>query len=218
MADMDSFECVRPSGEAECSAWVLELGSFDKSSCGEPGGLYGLKTPTKIPRGGGFLYISAELVKRRRAARRLVDVEIIVLAIKNGEQWGQKFKDAMTNEFMPILLCEVCAKKRGIDLTASAADAKRWWDTGTAPLRATPSTRGCFIATACYGSPDCREVETLRRFRDERMRLSVFGRLLVAAYYWLSPPIARLLNRHLPLRICVRERLVEPIVEWIEAE
>ena len=38
---------------------------------------------------------------------------------------------------------------------------------------------GCYIATAVYGSYDCPEVWTLRRFRDEVLRESVLGRLFI---------------------------------------
>ncbi len=78
------------------------------------------------------------------------------------------------------------------------------------------SSAGCFIATACYGSPDCREVGTLRQFRDRVMAPFPFGRFLISVYYWLSPPIARLLIRHVGLRGCARNHIVQPIVKWIE--
>jgi hypothetical protein len=77
---------------------------------------------------------------------------------------------------------------------------------------------GCFIATACYGSSECAAVVTLRRFRDERMVHSAFGRAFVAIYYWLSPPFARVLNRYETLRLLVRDRVVDPIVRNIEGE
>lgn len=38
----------------------------------------------------------------------------------------------------PILVCEQGARARGLDLEVAAADAKYWWETGLAPLRATP--------------------------------------------------------------------------------
>ena len=78
------------------------------------------------------------------------------------------------------------------------------------------STEGCFIATACYGSPDCAEISILRQFRDGVMIHSIPGRALVALYYRVSPSIARLLHRYARLRILVRECIVSPIVKWIE--
>ena len=50
---------------------------------------------------------------------------------------------------------------------------------------------GCYIATAVYGSYDCPEVWTLRRFRDEYLKGSVFGRLFVRFYYAVSPGLVR---------------------------
>ena len=53
------------------------------------------------------------------------------------------------------------------------------------------SSDGCYIATAVYGSYDCPEVWTLRRFRDEYLKGSVFGRLFVRFYYATSPSLLR---------------------------
>ena len=50
---------------------------------------------------------------------------------------------------------------------------------------------GCYIATSVYGSYDCPEVWTLRRFRDEYLKGSVFGRLFVRLYYAVSPGLVR---------------------------
>ena len=53
------------------------------------------------------------------------------------------------------------------------------------------SSDGCYIATAVYGSYDCSEVWTLRRFRDEVLRASVLGRLFIRSYYAVSPRLVR---------------------------
>lgn len=51
---------------------------------------------------------------------------------------------------------------------------------------------GCYIATAVYGSYDCPEVWTLRRFRDQFLQCHILGRLFVRTYYAVSPTIVRL--------------------------
>ena len=53
---------------------------------------------------------------------------------------------------------------------------------------------GCYIATAVYGSYDAPQVLTLRRFRDEVLARSAFGRWFIRTYYRLSPPIAERLK------------------------
>lgn len=46
---------------------------------------------------------------------------------------------------------------------------------------------GCYIATCVYGSYDCPEVWTLRRFRDDVLRQHSWGRMFVKVYYRISP-------------------------------
>lgn len=50
---------------------------------------------------------------------------------------------------------------------------------------------GCYVATAVYGSYDCPEVWTLRRFRDYSLALTWYGRLFIALYYAVSPTIVK---------------------------
>jgi len=72
---------------------------------------------------------------------------------------------------------------------------------------------GCFIATAAYGSPLAEEVQTLRQFRDRYLLAHGPGRLLVAAYYRLSPPIARWVAGNDGVRAIVRVAL-RPVAGW----
>lgn len=51
---------------------------------------------------------------------------------------------------------------------------------------------GCYIATAVYGSYDCPEVWTLRRFRDYSLAKSRQGQLFIRLYYAVSPGFVRL--------------------------
>ncbi len=50
---------------------------------------------------------------------------------------------------------------------------------------------GCYIATCVYGSYDCPQVWTLRRFRDETLKRTVPGRAFVRCYYAVSPTLVR---------------------------
>lgn len=50
---------------------------------------------------------------------------------------------------------------------------------------------GCYIATAVYGSYDCPEVWTLRRFRDYKLLTNPLGRGFVRFYYATSPKLVK---------------------------
>lgn len=50
---------------------------------------------------------------------------------------------------------------------------------------------GCYVATAVFGSYDCPEVWTLRRYRDYELAETWHGRLFIKAYYAISPTIVK---------------------------
>lgn len=56
----------------------------------------------------------------------------------------------------------------------------------------TQSSNGCYIATAVYGSYDCPQVWTLRRFRDNTLAASWYGRAFIRLYYAVSPTLVKL--------------------------
>ena len=73
----------------------------------------------------------------------------------------------------------------------------------------------CFIATACYGSPDSPEVIELRAFRDEILLASGLGRLLVSFYYWIAPPLAKWIGERSARRRIARDFVVNPMAGMI---
>jgi len=74
---------------------------------------------------------------------------------------------------------------------------------------------GCFIATAAYGSYLHPKVALLRAFRDDYLLTNRPGRLFVALYYRVSPPIADLIARSELLRGVTRT-LLAPVVFAVE--
>ena len=74
---------------------------------------------------------------------------------------------------------------------------------------------GCFIATAAYGSYLHPKVRLLRDFRDRWLMTNSLGRMLVRAYYHMSPPAAAVIARHEWLRRLCRAML-EPVILTVE--
>ena len=56
--------------------------------------------------------------------------------------------------------------------------------------------QGCYVATAVYGSYDCPEVWTLRRYRDGVLGETWYGRLFIRCYYAVSPTAVRLFGEN----------------------
>lgn len=50
---------------------------------------------------------------------------------------------------------------------------------------------GCYIATCVYGSYDCPQVWTLRRYRDYTLDETWYGRLFIKCYYAVSPKLVK---------------------------
>ncbi len=51
--------------------------------------------------------------------------------------------------------------------------------------------KGCYVATSIYGSYDCPNVWTLRRYRDYTLAKTWYGRLFIKTYYFISPTIVK---------------------------
>ena len=60
----------------------------------------------------------------------------------------------------------------------------------------------CFIATCVFG--EARQTEVLRRFRDEALRSSVWGRRVIRLYYRGAPGVCVVLRRWPQMQIPVR--------------
>lgn len=56
---------------------------------------------------------------------------------------------------------------------------------------------GCYIATCVYGSYDCSPVWTLRRFRDDILSESFWGKTFIKLYYWVSPTLVKIFGKTL---------------------
>jgi hypothetical protein len=80
---------------------------------------------------------------------------------------------------------------------------------------------GCFIATAAFGSAMAKELDLLRAMRDRALLTNPLGRLAVAGYYAMSPPIARAIATDERLRAGARTVLAPAVAlahAWLLSE
>lgn len=74
-----------------------------------------------------------------------------------------------------------------------------------------PKSSGCYIATAVYGSYDCPEVWTLRRYRDNVLDKSWYGRLFIKCYYAISPSLVKWFGKS----NWFRNLFSKPMSKWV---
>lgn len=79
------------------------------------------------------------------------------------------------------------------------------------------SSDGCYIATCVYGSYDCPEVWTLRRFRDNTLDKHLLGKLFIKTYYATSPTIVKYFGKY-PLFNKIFKPILDKIVNKLQKE
>ena len=73
--------------------------------------------------------------------------------------------------------------------------------------------RACFVATAAYGSPLEKRLDSFRAFRDGVLLKSAAGTALVEAYYSMSPPVAEFVAGQ-PLAAAGARAVLTPLA-WV---
>lgn len=75
---------------------------------------------------------------------------------------------------------------------------------------------GCYIATCVYGSYDCPEVWTLRRYRDFYLAQSGMGRTFIRLYYAISPTVVSLFGNMASFQ-CLWRRVLDSAVKYLKS-
>lgn len=65
-------------------------------------------------------------------------------------------------------------------------------------------SEGCYIATMAYGDYNHPKVMVLRRYRDNILAKSTYGRAFIKTYYWLSPKLVKILSNHKRINSIIR--------------
>ena len=81
-----------------------------------------------------YLYISAEVINFRKDCRTLFERDNLLLVANEG-RGNLVLAGGLVN---PFYLCEIGARRRGLDLAVALRDAETVASTGFAPLRPTP--------------------------------------------------------------------------------
>ena len=80
-------------------------------------------------------------------------------------------------------------------------------------LKQQQTSSSCFIATACYGNYNAPEVLILRKYRDDVLLNTIIGTAFVKFYYFVSPPLAKQLEKYDKAKSFVRKHILQPIVK-----
>lgn len=75
---------------------------------------------------------------------------------------------------------------------------------------------GCYIATCVYGSYDCPQVWTLRRYRDMTLSNTWYGRCFIKVYYFISPILVKWFGNQTWFKKCWR-RFLDHKVEFLQS-
>lgn len=79
---------------------------------------------------------------------------------------------------------------------------------GYDPARARRGAKdGCYIATSVYGSYDCPQVWTLRRYRDFKLAKNKLGKFFIRLYYFFSPFLVKLFGKMHWFQVFWKKRL-----------
>ena len=95
------------------------------------------------------------------------------------EQFGSNWENMFENQQAKFVLGDIEDEKKEFQGYQGASHPS------------SSSSGGCYIATAVYSSYDCPEVWVLRRYRDNILSNTWYGRLFIKLYYSISPTIVR---------------------------
>lgn len=153
----------------------------------------------------------------------------------NSEKWSDEEKEMIINSnyHLGILYATDCnwadkskaklylEKAKALGYPFSDDDINRYIQ--TAPQKTTQpnntstsdnnsSGGGCYVATCVYGSYDCPQVWTLRRFRDNVLAKNLFGRAFISLYYAISPTAVKCFGSY----NWFHNLFKKPLDKWVE--
>ncbi len=105
-------------------------------------------------------------------------------------QISRKFEKTTSFEEDVELLCNMCMEMLALPISFYKTVEKRINPQANTSSN-TSSESGCYIATCVYGSYDCPQVWTLRRYRDNTLATTWYGKAFIRTYYAISPTLVK---------------------------
>ncbi len=65
-------------------------------------------------------------------------------------------------------------------------------------------SKGCYIASVCYGDTDCKQVRIFREYRDDVLGNSSIGRLGIRFYYLISPMLVEVIKPYSSIHVFIK--------------
>ncbi len=117
---------------------------------------------------------------------------------KSFEWWSLAAQNG-SDEAAEMLQIAYDAGDGNINAGIAAIKEAEYWTDSVTPSNSSANTQssgGCYVATCVYGSYECPEVWTLRRYRDYDLSQTWHGRLFIKFYYAISPTIVRIFGKN----------------------
>lgn len=73
--------------------------------------------------------------------------------------------------------------------------------------------KGCYVATCVYGSYDCPQVWTLRRYRDLVLNSTWYGRVFIKLYYKIAPMAVKVFGKMQWINVIWQKKLDKKVEE-----
>lgn len=128
--------------------------------------------------------------------------------VNNIMGWHQKIKELNSNYIIPRESFN--SIKSGMSVKQARKDfsvtAKPWKNAYSLDNKK-DGKGACYIATCVYGSYDCPQVWTLRRYRDLILSQNVLGRIFIHTYYLVSPSLVNWFGSYSWFRIIFKKIL-----------
>jgi hypothetical protein len=117
---------------------------------------------------------------------------------------------------LPLRVCRQGLEKKEAFLALLEIRIKGGFSLFARPMLIVPKIEHgkCFIATAAYGGPEMPEVEFFRKWRDESLMTTPWGRSFTRLYYAVSPRIASVVA-HSDLLKSVARKLLNSLAAGI---